>query len=78
MAAPQLECIVHKRKNLGGKATIRGTRISVALVLEKMAWGGTIDSILANYPHLHREDVQAALVYAHDAVESEIPLVAVD
>jgi uncharacterized protein (DUF433 family) len=78
MTAPELDRIVQNPKILGGKATIRGTRISVALILDKMAWGGTIESILASYPHLQREDIQAVLAYAHNAVDSEIPLVAAE
>jgi uncharacterized protein (DUF433 family) len=75
MTAPQLDRIVHDPKILGGKATIKGTRISVALILEKMAWGATIENLITSYPHLQREDIQAAIAYAHDAVETEIPLV---
>jgi uncharacterized protein (DUF433 family) len=78
MNAPQLDRIVHDPKILGGKASIKGTRISVALILDKMAWGGSIDSILASYPHLQRDDVQAALAYAHSAVVAEIPLAAAE
>jgi uncharacterized protein (DUF433 family) len=78
MSAPEPHRIVHDPKILAGKATIRGTRISVALILEKMAWGGSIESILASYPHLQREDIQAALAYAHGAVDAEIPLVAAE
>jgi uncharacterized protein (DUF433 family) len=78
MSAPQLDRIVHNPQILGGKASIRGTRIGVAFILEKMAWGETVDSILTNYPHLKLEDIQAALAYAHGAVETEIPLVAAE
>jgi uncharacterized protein (DUF433 family) len=78
MNAPQLDRIVHDPKILGGKASIKGTRISVALILDKMAWGGSIDSILASYPHLQRDDVQAALAYAHGAVDAEIPFAAAE
>jgi len=78
MIAPELDRIVQDPKILGGKATIRGTRISVALILDKLAWGGTVESILESYPHLQREDIQAALAYAHHAVDSEIPPVAAE
>ncbi len=78
MTAPQLDRIVQNPKILGGKATIKGTRIGVALILDKLAWGETIESILESYPHLQREDIQAALAYAHGAVDAEIPLVAAE
>jgi len=40
---------------LGGKPTIVGTRISVALILEKLGDGETIDEILQDFPRLTRE-----------------------
>jgi uncharacterized protein (DUF433 family) len=78
MSAPQLDRIVHNPQILGGKATIRGTRISVTLVLEKLAWGETPENILASYPHLTVEDIQACIAYAHGAVETELPLAAAE
>ena len=47
-----------------GKPIIRGTRITVEILLEKLAAGTTIDEILTDYPGLEREDVLAALAYA--------------
>jgi uncharacterized protein (DUF433 family) len=55
---------------LGGKPVIRGTRISVEFVLELLASGATIDSILASYPDLTREQIAAALKYAARTVAS--------
>jgi len=49
---------------LGGKPVIAGTRISVQLVLEKLADGWSIDDLLDDYPQLSREQVDAALAYA--------------
>jgi uncharacterized protein (DUF433 family) len=49
---------------LGGKACIRGMRISVSLVVNLVANGMTIDEIIAEYPSLEPEDVQQALRYA--------------
>jgi uncharacterized protein (DUF433 family) len=63
MTAPERDRIVQDPKILDGKAAIRGTRISVGLILDKMARGGTIESILASYPHLQREDIQSVLVH---------------
>ena len=56
---------------LVGKPTIRGTRISVELVLEKLAVTPSIDALLADYPHLTREDIQACLAYAHVLVRRQ-------
>lgn len=53
---------------LGGKPTIRGTRISVQLVLESLAANVTPAELLDNYPRLVQEDLRAALLYAADAM----------
>jgi uncharacterized protein (DUF433 family) len=49
---------------MGGKPCIRGTRITVGLVVGLIAAGRTIDQVLAAYPDLTRDDVTAALAYA--------------
>jgi uncharacterized protein (DUF433 family) len=49
---------------MGGKPCIRGTRITVGLVVGLIAAGRTVDEILAAYPDLIREDISAALTYA--------------
>lgn len=46
-----------------GKPCIRGTRMWVSLLLDFLAAGATIEEILADYPHLQREDVLAAVAY---------------
>ena len=47
-----------------GRPTVRGTRVTVATVLEFLGAGDTVDDLLAEYPSLTREDVQASLQYA--------------
>lgn len=54
-----------------GKPTIRGTRITVELLLRKLSEGDTIQDLLAAYPHLEREDVLAALSYGAEAISRE-------
>lgn len=56
--------IVSDPKVLVGKPTIKGTRISVELIFERLANGWTEDQILESYPRLTREDIQAAFAYA--------------
>jgi uncharacterized protein (DUF433 family) len=51
-----------------GKPVIRGTRITVELIVRRFADGYTLADILDDYPHLTAEDVHAALAYAADAV----------
>lgn len=65
------ERIVCEPAILGGKPTIRGTRISVELVLGWLAAGWTFDNLLQSYPNITREDILAALAYAAAVVHEE-------
>jgi len=47
-----------------GKPTIRGTRLTVEIVLEKLANGESEENILVDYPILEKEDIRACLLYA--------------
>lgn len=58
-------------KILGGKPVIRGTRISVELLLRKLAEGATDQLLLDAYPGLKAEDIKAALAYAAESVAHE-------
>jgi len=55
-----------------GKPVIKGTRITVELILEKLAAGETVEQILDAYPHLTREGIQAALSFAAEALRSDV------
>ena len=59
---------------LGGKPIVRGTRISVELILEWFASGATRDEIIQSYPQLSAEAVEDALSYAAAAVNHEVVL----
>jgi len=50
----------------GGKPCIRGMRITVSDVLGYLASGMSVDEILADFPDLTREDIQACLAFAAD------------
>lgn len=54
-----------------GKPVIRGTRITVEILLERLASGASMEQILTEYPDLHREDILAALAYARSAVGTD-------
>ncbi|MEQ9289451.1 MAG: DUF433 domain-containing protein [Cyclobacteriaceae bacterium] len=54
-----------------GKPVIKGTRITVELILRKLAEGMTQDQVLAAYPSLSNEDVYAALTYASDLIAND-------
>jgi len=55
----------------GGKPIIRGMRISVELILSLLAQGETADAILADYPDLTKDDIQACLAYAHAVIAND-------
>lgn len=57
-----------------GEPCIAGTRITVATILGSVADGMSMDDILAEYPQLTREAVQAALAYAAEALRNELLL----
>jgi uncharacterized protein (DUF433 family) len=54
-----------------GKPVIRGTRITVELILRKLSEGMSVDQLLNAYKHLSKEDVFAALNYASDLIANE-------
>jgi uncharacterized protein (DUF433 family) len=49
---------------MGGKACIRGMRVTVSLVVNLVANGMTAEEILKDYPYLEQEDIRQALQYA--------------
>ena len=55
-----------------GKPVIVGTRITVELILEKLAAGETVDDLLAAHPRLTREAIQAALAFAAEALRADV------
>lgn len=55
---------------LAGKPAIKGTGISVELILEKLAVEG-FEEILVDHPHLKREQLQAAVLYALDVLRTD-------
>ena len=54
-----------------GKPIIKGTRITVELIMRKLAEGYDIDDILKSYPHLGKEQIFATLEYAADLIANE-------
>ncbi|HRY14258.1 MAG TPA: DUF433 domain-containing protein [Candidatus Competibacteraceae bacterium] len=55
-----------------GKACIKGTRIMVSVILDNLAAGETVTTVLDSYPTLHAEDIQAALSYAAELARERI------
>lgn len=61
---------------LVGKPVIKGTRISVELIVGWLANGWTFEQVLESYPHITREDILAALAFATERLREDdyIPL----
>jgi uncharacterized protein (DUF433 family) len=57
---------------MGGRACIRGMRVTVATIVDLIAEGPSIDDVLADYPYLEREDVRQALAYAAWLARDEV------
>jgi uncharacterized protein (DUF433 family) len=60
----QLDRITQQPDVMGGKACIRGMRVTVGMIVSQIGAGRSIDEILTDYPYLEREDVLQALRYA--------------
>ena len=73
--------MIHERiavdpKVMFGKPVIKGTRITVELILRKLAEGMTYEQILAHHPQLTAEDIRAAAAFAADHLANEDIVVA--
>ena len=64
--------IVSNPDILSGKPIISGTRITVELIIDKLAEGESIDQILESHPHLDRNSILACLSYAADSLKNEL------
>jgi len=66
-----LNRIISNPEIMLGKPIIKGTRITVELILRKIAEGMEIEELLDAYPQLKREDVLAAVSYSADVIAKE-------
>ena len=71
----QITRIVHNSDIMGGKPCIKGTRITVGMILMQISEGTSINELLEEYPTLTEEDVFEALRYAAWAVGTKEELV---
>jgi uncharacterized protein (DUF433 family) len=60
----QLDRITHNPAVMGGKACIRGMRVTVGMIVNQIAAGHSVEELLNSFPYLEREDVVQALQYA--------------
>jgi len=65
------ERITADHRMMLGKPVVKGTRLTVELLLGKMAQGASKDDLLAMYPHLEAADLQAVLEYAAAVIAQE-------
>jgi uncharacterized protein (DUF433 family) len=61
--------ISHDIEVMGGKPCIKGTRVTVGMILMLISAGKTSEEILAEYPYLAQDDITQALMYAAWAVD---------
>jgi uncharacterized protein (DUF433 family) len=65
------EIVVRNRAIMNGKPTIKGTRITVELILKKLSEGITVSDLVKIYPHLTTVQILAALEYAATIISNE-------
>ena len=71
----QLDRITQQPDVMGGKACIRGMRVTVGMVLSQIGAGQSVEEVLADFPYLEREDIMQAIRYAAwRAEEREVKL----
>ena len=59
-----LDRITQQSDVMGGKACIRGMRVTVSMIVGQIGAGHSIEAMLADYPYLEAEDIMQALRYA--------------
>ena len=69
--------IVRDPKVCGGEPVFCGTRVTLRTVLASLAAGDTAEEILADFPSLKVEHIQAAIAFAAASAEEDLPLPAV-
>ena len=68
----QTNMIISDPTIMMGKPVIAGSRITVELILEKLAAGESIEQILESHPRLTREGIQAALIYTTGVLRGDV------
>lgn len=68
------ERIVRNKGICGGEPVFKGTRVTLRTVLASLADGDSVEQILADFPSLQAEDVQAAIAFAAASAEEDLPV----
>ena len=66
--------IIRDPQICGGEPVFRGTRVTLRTVLASLAAGDGVDTILADFPALKPEDVQAAIAFAAASAGEDLPV----
>ena len=69
--------IVRNSEICGGEPVFKGTRVTLPTVLASLAAGDTAEAILADFPSLSPQDIQAAIAFAAASAEEDLPAPAV-
>jgi uncharacterized protein (DUF433 family) len=69
--------IVRARDICNGEPVFKGTRVTLRTVLASLAEGDTAEKILADFPTLTAEDIQAAIAFAAASAEEDLPTPAI-
>ena len=64
LGVPQFDRITQQPEVTGGKACIRGMRVTVGMIVGQIGAGHSLDEVLTDYPYLERDDIMQALLYA--------------
>ena len=75
--ASYAERIVRDQGVCGGEAVFRGTRVTLRTVLASLAAGDSAKEIMADFPSLKPEDIQAAIAFAAASAEEDLPVPAI-
>jgi uncharacterized protein (DUF433 family) len=70
--SPPFDRITFEPGKMGGRACIRGMRVTVGLVVSLVAEGLSWDEIIGDYPYLERKDIRQALSYAAWLTREEV------
>jgi uncharacterized protein (DUF433 family) len=68
------ERIVRDRQICGGEPVFQGTRVTLRTVLASLAAGDSTQNILADFPSLKPQDIQAAIAFAAASAEEDLPV----
>ena len=71
---PYEERIIRDKAICGGEPVFKGTRVTLRSVLASLAEGDATEAILADFPSLKSEDVQAAIAFAAASAEEDLPV----